>query len=118
MSGKRRCFLYVTNETNDTGKSLEPTEVQSHVVDGPHDVTPKSNREKIVETKGTSGTATGSHVEQTINFSSGGSVTVAISCPFSSHNSTKLVQNSTKYKVEPILRSPSGDAIVNLYIFE
>ncbi|WP_299104206.1 hypothetical protein [uncultured Tenacibaculum sp.] len=116
MSGKRKCFLYATNLTTDSGISSQPTEVQSHIVSGPNNVTPNSNRELIVETKGTSGTATGSHVEQTIAMSSGGFITIAISCPFSSSNSYKLVENTTNFEVKAELESKHGDAKVYLLI--
>ena len=116
MSGKRKCFLYATNLTDDSGISETPSDVQSHVVSGPNNLTPHSNNQLIIETKGTSGTATGSHVEQTIAMQSGGFITVAISCPFSSKNSSKLVQNTTRYDVYSKLQSEDGDAKVYLMI--
>ncbi|WP_445710115.1 hypothetical protein [Flavobacterium sp.] len=90
--------------------------MQSHIVSGPNNLSAEAIRELIIETKGTSGTATGSHVEQTIAMKSGGYIVVSISCPFSSDNSVKLVKNSTKYDVQVNLRSKSGEAKVDLLI--
>jgi hypothetical protein len=122
MSGNCRCSLYVSNLTDMTCITMKPTDVQSHIISGPSNVEPRQEGKLIVKTKGTSGTATGSHVNQRLYLQNPGGTTqapgyieVSISCPFSSDNGYK-VTNTTQYHCISQLRSKSGEAKVDLII--
>ncbi|MBF4270056.1 hypothetical protein EAY71_24665 [Vibrio anguillarum] len=122
MSGHSRCSLYVSNLTDTTCIAMKPTDVQSHVISGPSNVEPRQEGHLVVKTKGTSGTATGSHVTERLYLQEpdgttqvAGYIEVSISCPFSSDNGHK-VTNTTPYQVIHQLRSKSGEAVVDLVI--
>lgn len=123
MSGNCRCSLYVSNSTDATVIAMEPTDVQSHVINGPSNVEPNAEGQLVVKTKGTSGTATGSHVHERLNFQTKdgkhieGYISVSISCPFSSSNSYDVhVEPPFPYHVIHQLRSKSGPAAVDIVI--
>ncbi|MGF1769029.1 hypothetical protein L4D06_16800 [Enterovibrio makurazakiensis] len=120
MSGNCRCYLYVTNLTDKVITAQEPTDIQTHLTDGPNNVEPGQQNVLVVAVKGTSGTATGAHVEENLYIEGiSKPISVSISCPFSSSNASKVDVdglNNTPYKVTHSLRSPSGVARVYLVI--
>lgn len=123
MSGNCKCSLFVSNEVDATVIAMEPTDVQAHIVNGPSNVEPGAKGQLVVKTKGTSGTATGSHVHERLNLKKpdgtylDGYIEISISCPFSSSNSYDLnVVPPFPYHVIHQLRSKSGPAVVDVVI--
>ncbi|SHO54394.1 aegerolysin family protein [Vibrio quintilis] len=119
MSSNRRCYLYVTNNTDETFISAPPTDVVKHVVKHVSEIPPHSKDLLVLETKGTSGTATGSYVTDKIYpADKSGYVEISISCPWHSDNSYKISNylNPNKYIVTSGLQSKSGNTIVHVTI--